>query len=596
MTTSLRTRLRAHPLGLAARYLAGQRLRLAASLAARAAAIVLPMQLPLLIGALTDALAGNTARLYGWTWAPGEAPQAVWAVGVALGALALLGAALHYLRSALTASLSRRFVTHLRLRLAEVLAVLPLARQRALGAGELMDRFVSDAGAMRGFVERVFVQMPTNALRIVYPVVMLLVIDARLALLALAVVPVQWVAMRWVQRRLRRAVKRSRQARSALMQAAKEAVDGAEDAQALGAETAVVGLACARAETLEAHQLHQSLFAAGVGTVTKAFTGVGVALAWGVGGAAVVAGDMTLGTLATFTGFLGFVYSPARQLSAIAGTYENGLVSLERVHELLRERPAPRASAAPLRGSVEAEAVEMGYGDGAPVVRGASFRAEPGEMVALVGPSGSGKSTLLRGLARLEPLRAGAVRLAGRDLAALPLDVVRASVALVTQHPSLFSLSVRENVRLAAPGASDAEVEQACRDAAAHDFIVALPDGYDTRLGVAGAALSGGQAQRLSLARALLRRPAVLLLDEPTSALDGRTEAEVVAALRAAADAGATVVVSTHRPAAAAAADRVVMLVDGVVDASAAHDALRLTHPRYERLMAPRAPRCRTVR
>ncbi|MEO1479939.1 MAG: ABC transporter ATP-binding protein, partial [Bacteroidota bacterium] len=466
-------RLRAHPISLAGRYLRHHRAGYAWALLWRTGYVLLPMQVPLLAGAIADALAGNAASVYGWQWAAGDTRAVLTFAGAGLLLVAVLTGLATFMRSAATAHLARRFVTHLRKALAERMATLPLAVQHRYGAGELMDRLVSDAGRMRKFIDRVFVQAPTNLLRILYPVAMLLWLDWRLALIALAVVPPQWVVLRSLYRRLQTATRASRTARSALMQSTKEAVDGAEDAQALGAEAAVVDLTCARADALEERQLRQSLLSAGVTGTTQCATAVGMGLTWWLGGLDVLAGAMTLGTLVAFTGFLAFAYRPARQMSRAAGTFQSGLVSLERIHDLLERAPSrespqrgedtaavPSPTAPSLgrvAGALQFEGVSMDYGRGE-VLRDLDLALPARALTALVGPSGCGKSTMLRLAARLYRPTQGRVLLDERDLGAAPLAEIREAVALVPQRPALFSLSVLDNLRLGQPDATEADV------------------------------------------------------------------------------------------------------------------------------------------
>jgi ATP-binding cassette subfamily B protein len=228
--------------------------------------------------------------------------------------------------------------------------------------------------------------------------------------------------------------------------------------------------------------------------------------------------------------------------------------------------------------------VEFAYpGTGHPVLRGVTLDLAPGQTLALTGATGSGKTTLLHLVPRLADPTAGSITLNGTDTRDLPLPVLRALIGSGFEDPTLFSVSVRENVTLGAPDATDEEVEQAL--AVAHaDFVARLPWGLDTRIGEQGMALSGGQRQRLALARAILARPPLLVLDDPLSALDVRTEEKVTAALRQAL-AGTTALLVAHRPSTVLLADRVALLADGQIVAEGTHAELLATEPRYVELM-----------
>jgi ATP-binding cassette subfamily B protein len=218
-----------------------------------------------------------------------------------------------------------------------------------------------------------------------------------------------------------------------------------------------------------------------------------------------------------------------------------------------------------------------------PVLRGVSLDLEPGQTLALTGATGAGKTTLLQLVPRLADPTAGSITLNGTDIRDLPLPVLRTLIGSGFEDPTLFSVSVRENVTLGAPDATDEQIDQAL--AVAHaGFVARLPWGLDTRIGEQGMALSGGQRQRLALARAILGKPPVLVLDDPLSALDVRTEEKVTAALRDAL-AGTTALLVAHRPSTVLLADRVALLADGRIVATGTHAELLATEPRYVELM-----------
>jgi ATP-binding cassette, subfamily B, bacterial len=238
-----------------------------------------------------------------------------------------------------------------------------------------------------------------------------------------------------------------------------------------------------------------------------------------------------------------------------------------------------------VRGDVCVEDVWFGYEPGRAVLRGVSFRAGRGEVVAVVGPTGAGKSTLAGLLPRFFDPDRGRVLLDGRDLRDLRLVSVRGSVSLVLQESFLFPFSIAENIAYGRPGASREEVVAAARAANAHEFVSALPDGYETVVGERGATLSGGERQRLAIARALLKDAPVLVLDEPTSALDAETERLLLDALERLM-VGRTTVVIAHRLSTVRRADRILVLRDGVVEEQGGHDELIALGGSYARMHA----------
>jgi len=249
-----------------------------------------------------------------------------------------------------------------------------------------------------------------------------------------------------------------------------------------------------------------------------------------------------------------------------------------------RRPPGGSGGSAPRASTVRFDQVEFSYpGAPRPVLRGVSLDLEPGQTLALTGATGSGKTTLLQLLPRLADPAAGSITLNGTDIRDMPLPVLRTLIGCGFEDPTLFSVSVRENVTFGAPDATDEQIEQAL--AVAHaGFVARLPWGLDTRIGEQGMALSGGQRQRLALARAILAKPPVLVLDDPLSALDVRTEEKVTAALRDAL-AGTTALLVAHRPSTVLLADRVALLAGGRIVATGTHAELLATEPHYAELM-----------
>jgi len=275
----------------------------------------------------------------------------------------------------------------------------------------------------------------------------------------------------------------------------------------------------------------------------------------------------------------------------ILASGQEAATAAQRVFEILDTPPAvvskpgaaaPASAGGPAR--LRFNRVEFAYpGTRHPVLRGVTLDLAPGQTLALTGATGSGKTTLLQLVPRLADPTAGSITLNGTDIRDLPLPTLRALIGSGFEDPTLFSVSVRENVTLGAPDATDEEIEQAL--AVAHaDFVARLPWGLDTRIGEQGMALSGGQRQRLALARAILARPPLLILDDPLSALDVRTEEKVTAALRQAL-AGTTALLVAHRPSTVLLADRVALLAGGRIVAEGTHAELLATEPRYVALM-----------
>jgi len=322
----------------------------------------------------------------------------------------------------------------------------------------------------------------------------------------------------------------------------------------------------------------------------------GIVGALWLGGVGVTAGGMRVGQVIAFTNYLTQALMSLMMVSMLVMRMSRSEASGRRVDEVLDAEPdlnVPDQAERPesLRGRIAFEGVTLQYGggDADPVLRDVSFVAEPGETVAILGATGSGKSSLVNLIPRFYDPSQGRVTLNGHDVRRLDPALLRRSVAVALQETVLFSGTIAENIRWGRPDASDQEVEQAARDAQAHEFIVALPDGYATVVGRRGVNLSGGQKQRIAIARALLMRPTVLILDDSTSAVDVQTEAAIQAALANPTAARTTFVVA-QRITTAYAADRVLVLDDGRIEAYGTHAELMRCSPIYREIVLSQAP------
>jgi ATP-binding cassette subfamily B protein len=317
---------------------------------------------------------------------------------------------------------------------------------------------------------------------------------------------------------------------------------------------------------------------------------VGLVVVLLYGGTLVINGSIQLGALVAFNAYILMMQTPFRLLGFFLMLQHRARASAERIYEVLDERPeiVERFGAVDLvepMGRVDMTGVRFGYADGPDILDGFDLHVEPGEVVALVGRTGSGKSTVARLIPRFYDVRAGEVSVDGHDVRDLTPASLRSAVCVVLDEPFLFSVSVRDNIAYGRPDASFADVVAAAQAAQAHDFIQALPEGYDSVLGERGYTLSGGQRQRIAIARAFVLNPSVLVFDDATSAIDVHVEQLIHDAIAASLHDRTTILIA-HRLSTINLADRVALLDHGRVVATGSHQHLMATEPRYAQVLA----------
>ncbi|QWW20708.1 ABC transporter ATP-binding protein [Schaalia sp. 19OD2882] len=433
-------------------------------------------------------------------------------------------------------------------------------------SADTVQRIVSDVARMQDVAVTAGLPLLANGATLLVMLAVMLVLEPVLALVVLAAMVVFVLVSRGSSRKITAASRRTRQGEGRLADAAQETLSSIRVIQAYGLEP-MVEQRFARTNT---HSLLQGVravrMAAGLERSTDVIVGLVSASVLVGGGIGVLAGSMTVGELVLFASYLRTAMKPLRDMAKYTGRIARANASGERVADLFDMRPDIVSPPRPrplgrVHGALELQHVTTHYAD-TEVLHGLDLRVAPGEFVAIVGPSGAGKSTLVSLVTRSMDPTCGQVLLDGIPLTDLDLAQLRGAVSVLHQDAVLFAGTIRENIRLGRPGATDAEVEAAARAAHAHGFTVELAQGYDTVVGERGGTLSGGQRQRIAIARALLRDSPVVILDEATTGLDHESAEQVLDAIRELVR-GRTTLAVTHDAQVAIRASRVVWMDRG---------------------------------
>jgi ATP-binding cassette subfamily B protein/subfamily B ATP-binding cassette protein MsbA len=484
----------------------------------------------------------------------------------------------------------QRLVYALRARLLAHLQALALRHHIVTRTADSVYRLEADAYCVHDLVMTGLFSLFVSMLTLVAMFVVLLRLDPALALLSMVVVPLLFACLRYYSKTMVDRAQRVKELESKLVDRLYEILSGIKVVKSFAREPhELERFAGTGRETMSArlrYTWQESLFTWVVAVITLS----GTAVVLTVGGLHVLSGELTVGGLLVVIAYLASVYGPLSSIAHTTGVLQNAVASSRRVREVFALVPEaldrPDAiDASGITGEIRFEHVSFAYEEGRPVLHDVSFTARPGEMVALVGLTGAGKSTLASLVPRLYQPTEGRVLIDGVDAAQYQLRGLRQRIAIVLQDAMLFGGTVADNLRYGRLDATMDEVQEAARAAHAHDFIMRLPNGYDTPLAQAGGSLSGGERQRLSIARALLKDAPILILDEPTSSLDAISEAAVFDAFRRLRQ-GRTTLVIAHRLSTIRDADRILVLHEGRIAAQGTHGELLSSNQLYRRMCA----------
>lgn len=503
--------------------------------------------------------------------------QGIFQLALIYGGIAIL----LYVQNTALATLGQRVVLSIRERLFSHLVSLPHNFFEKAQTGDLTSRISKDTADAQEILESMLTVFVRSVPTIAGILIVSFAMDWIYALTFVMVIPLVYWANVFFSRRTREAVRRQRRIEGALASNVQEAFYYHKAVTSLSLESEIVDEFLEGGRESAEHAVRAGRFQGMLTASMDMLVGATSLLVLFVGILRIIHGCLTVGQLMVFLSYLNSLFKPIRELSKFAGRWAKSAAALERIEDIMALNPLevgacdlPQAVPAPrFQGHVEFRNVWFGYEKERPILKDFQLTVAAGQRVALVGDSGSGKSTILHLLMRLYDPDRGLVTIDGRDIRDFTLASLRNQMAVVLQDSYIFRMSVRDNLAMAKPGATEAEIMEAARAAGAHDFIVRLPQGYDTPLGEGGGGLSGGQKRRLAIARAILRDAPIVILDEPTVGLDAASEKRVMEAI-ARLTQGRTTFMVTHQLATIKDFERIVVLSGGTVVAAGRHEDL----------------------
>lgn len=520
---------------------------------------------------------------------------------IPLGILVLFlvrGIAMYY-QAYLMKFVGEKIVMRLRNRLYNRIQDLPLSFFQKEKTGSLMARITHDVSIVREMISDAMTGIVKDAVMILGFVAYIYSQDWQLALAATLVLPIAFYPITAFGRRIRRYSTGYQASMADMNVFLFETFTGNKIVKAFGMEAYEKARFDKKSSDLFRLQMKQVVVRALSSPVMDFLGGIGIAFIIWFGGHRVIAGTQTVGTFTSFIAAVLLLYDPVRRLSKFNNTIQQGMAAADRVFDIIEHASDIKEVDAPIiipsgPHRVVFEAVHFGYGDDEMVITDINLDVRPGEIMALVGASGGGKTTLVNLIPRFFDVTKGKVLINGQDLRLASIESLRRQIAIVTQEPILFNDSVRNNIAYGRRNASQKEVEAAARAAYAHDFIVGFPKGYDTLVGELGDRLSGGEKQRLCIARALLKDAPILILDEATSSLDSKSEQLVQKALENLMQ-GRTTFVIAHRLSTIRYADRIIVVEAGRIVEEGTHQTLFDAQGPYYKLCNIQSSRDRVI-
>lgn len=500
-------------------------------------------------------------------------------LSVCILVIASLRGAFSYFQTFITARIGYLLVFALRQRLFQHLQSLSLSFHNRSRSGEILSKLTNDTTALKDVFSESILTVATHMLIIISMFTIMMFLNWKLGLIVLSTFPVMFIVLYILHKKIKLRARRLRKQEGKIASRVSEIIRDLPTIQAYGRERyESERFDNANSQNMEEGIRTARLEAAGT-RLTEIIGAIGTFMVIMFGSLQVINGAMTPGDVLIFAAYITSIYKPIRHLSKLTTKFSKAAVSVERISDIFDIEPdirdAPDAiKASNLKGKIVFDHVNFSYDtESKAILKNISFTMEAGQKIALVGASGAGKSTIANLLLRLYDPKQGSIKIDDVDLRKYQRESLREQIGIVPQSAFLFRDTIRENIAYGRLDASDEEIEHAARLSLAHDFIIALPNGYDTIIGEAGCTLSGGQRQRISLARALLKQPSILLMDEPTAALDAESEKQVQDAFKQAFSNHTTLMIA-HNFSAIQGFDQILVIKDGCIIEQGHHDKL----------------------